>query len=560
MAMTGGGGGTGEGGAIPVLILKEGTSRTRGREALRLNITVAKAIADTIRTTLSPKGMQKMLVDPFGDVIITHDGATIMKEIEVEHPTAKMMVDLAKSQEQEAGDGTTTVVLLAGELLAKAEDLLDMGIHPTVIISGYRKAAERVKEFLKDVSFEVAWNDRELLKKVAKIAMGSKSVAVAQDYLADLVVNAALQVVEERDGKRIVDLDNIKLEKKEGGSLFDTKLIKGIVVDKEVVHPRMPRRIENAKIALIESALEVKKPELSSKIRVTSPAQVKEFLDQEKQMLAELVEKIAEAGANVVFCQKGIDDVAQHFLAKHGILAVRRVSEKDMQRIERATGGKIVNNLDDLTEEELGYAGLVEERKIGDDRMIFIEECKNPKAVTILLRAGADTILDEAERGLKDALYVVRNVVEDGKVFYGGGSIQAELALRLKDHAHTVKGKEQLAMEAYANALESIPRILAENSGMDSVDALVEIRNAHKNGNVSIGIDALNSRVADMKELGVVDTYRGVKNAVAAATETAILIIKTDDIIAAKPYEEKGKEKGGGEEEEGGGEFKSEFD
>jgi len=546
MAMTGGGGGgTSEGGTIPVLILKEGTSRTRGREALRLNITVAKAIADTIRTTLSPKGMQKMLVDPFGDVIITHDGATIMKEIEVEHPTAKMMVDLAKSQEQEAGDGTTTVVLLAGELLAKAEDLLDMGIHPTVIISGYRKAAERVKEFLKDVSFEVAWNDRELLKKVAKIAMGSKSVAVAQDYLADLVVNAALQVVEERDGKRIVDLDNIKLEKKEGGSLFDTKLIKGIVVDKEVVHPRMPRRIENAKIALIESALEVKKPELSSKIRVTSPAQVKEFLDQEKQMLAELVEKIAEAGANVVFCQKGIDDVAQHFLAKHGILAVRRVRKSDMEKLAKATGAKIVVNVKEIAEKDLGYADLVEERRVGEDKMVFVEGCKDPRAVSILIRGGEKQVIDEAERNLHDALSVVRNVIEDARIVVGAGAVWTDLVLKLRDYAVQLGGKEQNVVEKFAEAIESIPKTLIENAGHDPIVKLSELKKAHAEGKKEYGFNIYTGDVENMYEKDIIEPERVVRRAILSAAEFATTILKIDDIIAAAGKKfEPGKSKG----------------
>jgi len=546
MAMTGGGGGgTSEGGTIPVLILKEGTSRTRGREALRLNITVAKAIADTIRTTLSPKGMQKMLVDPFGDVIITHDGATIMKEIEVEHPTAKMMVDLAKSQEQEAGDGTTTVVLLAGELVAKAEDLLDMGIHPTVIISGYRKAAERVKEFLKDVSFEVAWNDRELLKKVAKIAMGSKSVAVAQDYLADLVVNAALQVVEERDGKRIVDLDNIKLEKKEGGSLFDTKLIKGIVVDKEVVHPRMPRRIENAKIALIESALEVKKPELSSKIRVTSPAQVKEFLDQEKQMLAELVEKIAEAGANVVFCQKGIDDVAQHFLAKHGILAVRRVRKSDMEKLAKATGAKIVVNVKEIAEKDLGYADLVEERRVGEDKMVFVEGCKDPRAVSILIRGGEKQVIDEAERNLHDALSVVRNVIEDARIVVGAGAVWTDLVLKLRDYAVQLGGKEQNVVEKFAEAIESIPKTLIENAGHDPIVKLSELKKAHAEGKKEYGFNIYTGDVENMYEKDIIEPERVVRRAILSAAEFATTILKIDDIIAAAGKKfEPGKSKG----------------
>ncbi len=546
MAVAGGAGGEGAG-AIPVLILKEGTSRTKGREALRLNITVAKAIADTIRTSLSPKGMQKMLVDPFGDVIITHDGATIMKEIEVEHPTAKMMVDLAKSQEQEAGDGTTTVVLLAGELLAKAEDLLDLGIHPTVIISGYRKAAEKAVEYLNEIAIKVQWNDKELLKKIAKIAMSSKSARVALDYLADLVVDAALQVVEERDGKRIVDLDNIKLEKKEGGSLFDTKLIRGIVIDKEVVHPRMPRRIENAKIALIESALEIKKPELSSKIRVTSPAQVKEFLDQEKQMLAELVEKIATTGANVVFCQKGIDDVAQHFLAKHGILAVRRVRKSDMEKLAKATGAKIVVNVKEISEKDLGYAELVEERRVGEDKMVFVEGCKDPRAVSILIRGGEKQVIDEAERNLHDALSVVRNVIEDEKIVVGAGAAWTDLVLKLKDYAVQLGGKEQNVVEKFAEALESIPKTLIENAGHDPIVKLAELRKAHAEGKREYGFNIYTGEVENMYDKDIIEPERVIRRAIESAAEFATTVLKIDDIIAAAGKKFEGG-KGKGEE------------
>ncbi len=547
-------------GGRPVLILKEGTTRTRGEEARRINIMAARAIADAVKTTLGPKGMDKMIVDSLGDITVSNDGATILQEMEVAHPAAKLMVNLAKAQDKEVGDGTTTSVVLAGEMLTEAENLLKKDIHPTIVIEGFEKALKFIQEELDKLAIEVNPDDEEWLKRVAMTAMSSKLVSAEKEKLAEIAVKAVKAVEERKDGKRVVDIDNVKIVKKKGGSLSETQFVNGIVLDKEVVHRDMPKSIKNAKIALLNLSLEIKKPEIDLEIQISTPQELREFIEQETRILKEKVEKIAATGANVVFCQKGIDEVAQHFLAKHGIMAVRRVSEKDMNRLEKATGAKIVNNLDDLTEEELGFAGLVEERKIGEDRMIFVEECKNPKAVTILLRAGADTILDEAERGLKDALYVVRNVVEDGKVFYGGGSIQAELALRLRNYANTVKGKEQLAMEAYAEALESIPRILAENSGMDPVDALVEIRNAHANGQIYVGIDALNGRVADMKELNVVDTYRGVKNAITAATETATLIIKTDDIIAAKPYEEKGGKKEGEEEEGGPGEFKSEFD
>jgi len=534
--------------AIPVLILKEGTSRTRGREALRLNIMVAKAIAETVKTTLGPKGMQKMLVDPFGDVIITSDGATVMKEIEVEHPTAKMMVDLAKSQEQEAGDGTTTVVMLAGELLAKAEELMDLGIHPTIIIEGYRKAAAKALELLDEVAIEVPWNDKKILAEVAKLAIGSKAVAVARDYLAELAVDAVLSVVEERDGKRVVDLDNIKREKKEGGSLFDTKLVRGIVIDKEVVHPGMPRRVEKAKIALIESALEVKKPEISSKIRLVSPSQIKEFLKQEKKMLEELVDKIAEAGASVVFCQKGIDDVAQHFLAKRGILAVRRVRKSDMEKLARATGAKIVVNVRDISPSDLGYAELVEERRVGEDKMVFVEGCKNPKAVSILIRGGSKQLIDEAERSVHDAISVARDVVEDGKIVIGGGAVEIDLALGLREYAKTLSGKEQAVALKFAEALEVIPRALIENSGHDPVTKMAELVSAHSEGRRTHGFDVFTGEIVDMKERGVIEPARVVKNAIESAAEFAETILKIDDIIAASG-KKFGEEKKGEKEE-----------
>ncbi len=537
-------------GGRPVLILKEGTTRTRGEEARRINIMAARAIADAIKTTLGPKGMDKMIVDSLGDITISNDGATILEEMEVAHPAAKIMVNLAKAQDKEVGDGTTTAVVLAGELLTEAENLLNKDIHPTIIIDGYERALRFVEGELEKAAIGVDPDDLELLRKVAETSMSSKLVRGARKRLAEVVVEAVKAVEEVQGGKRVVDVDNVKIMKKKGESLDETQFIRGIVLDKEVVHRDMPKLIRDAKIALLNLSLEVKKPEIDVEIQISSPEELRSFIDQETQILREKVEKIAATGANVVFCQKGIDEVAQHFLAQRGIMAVRRVSEKDMKRLERATGGKIVNNLEDLTGAELGYAGLVEERKIGEDRMVFVEDCKNPKAVTILVRAGADTILDEAERGLKDALYVVRNVVEDGKVCHGGGAIQIELARRLRDYAETVGGKEQLAMEAYAAALESIPRILAENAGMDSIDVLVRLRQAHAEGRVSYGVDPVRGEIADMTELGVFDTYRGVKNSISSATETAILIIKTDDIIAAKPYEKEEKKEEKEEEKE----------
>ncbi|RSN76301.1 thermosome subunit beta [Candidatus Methanodesulfokora washburnensis] len=538
-------------GGRPVLILKEGTTRTKGEEARRINMEAAKAIADIIKTSLGPKGMDKMIVDSLGDITVSNDGATILQEMEVAHPAAKLMVNLAKAQDKEAGDGTTTAVVLAGELIEKAEDLLNKDIHPTIIIDGFEKALKYAQEELDNLATKVNPDDKEWLIKVATTAMASKMIRGEKEFLARIAVESVLSVAEEHNGKKVVDIDNVKIMKKKGKSLSETEYVKGIVLDKEVVHRNMPRRVENAKIALLNVSLEVKKPEIDVEVQVSSPQELRGFIEQETKMLQEKVEKIAASGANVVFCQKGIDEVAQHFLAKRGILAARRISEKDMTRLEKATGGRIISNLDDLTPESLGYAGLVEERKVGDDRMIFVENCKNPKAVTILLRAGADTILDEAERGLKDALYVTRNVVEDGKVLWGGGAVQQALAIRLRRYAEKVGGKDQLAIEAFADALESIPRILAENAGMDSVDAIVRLRKEHSEGRISYGIDPIAGDIADMAKLNVVDTYRAVRNALAAATETATLIIKTDDIISAKPYEkEEKKEKGEKEKEE----------
>ncbi|RSN72614.1 thermosome subunit beta [Candidatus Methanodesulfokora washburnensis] len=539
--------------AIPVILLKEGTSRTRGKEALRLNIMVAKTISEALKSTLSPKGMQKMLVDPFGDVVITHDGATIMKEMEVEHPTAKMMVDLAKAQEQEVGDGTTTVVILAGELLSKAQELLDLGIHPTIILEAYRKAAKYAIDVLESkLAEKVQWNDKELLKKVAKIAMGSKLIAAAKDYLAEIVTDAVLSVYEERDGKRVVDLDNIKLEKKEGGSIFDTKLTRGLVIDKEVVHPDMPKLIKDAKIALIESALEIKKPEISSKIRVVSPTQVNEFLEQEKAMLKEMVDKIAEAGANVVFCQKGIDDVAQHFLAKRGIMAVRRVRKSDIEKLAKATGASIVVNIKDISPADLGYAGLVEERRVGEDKMVFVENCKDPKAVSILIRGGSKQVIDEAERSLHDALSVVRDVVEDGYVVPGGGAVHVSLALELDKYAKQLGGKEQIVVEKFAEALESIPRALIENSGEDPITMMAELKKAHVEGRNKYGFDVLKRKVDNMFENDIIEPLRVHKYAIRSAAEFATTVLKVDDIIAAAG-------KVGGKKPESKGEEGSEF-
>ncbi|RLF19828.1 MAG: thermosome subunit [Thermoprotei archaeon] len=538
-------------GGIPVLILKEGTSRSTGREAMRINIMAARAIAETLKTTLGPKGMDKMLIDSLGDVTITNDGATILDEIDVQHPAAKLMVEIAKAQDDEVGDGTTTTVVLAGELLKEAEVLLDKNIHPTVIISGYKKAADKAREVIEKIAIPVKYEDEELLKKVAKTAMYSKAVAAARDYFAELAVKAVKQIAEKRDGEWIADTDNIQFIKKQGGSLFDTQLVYGMVIDKEVVHAGMPKLVRNAKIALLNCPLEVEKPEYDAEIRIRDPEQMKEFLREQERMLRGMVEKIKKVGANVVFCQKGIDDMAQHYLAKFGIMAVRRVKKSDMEKLARATGARIVTNIDDLTEKDLGYAELVEERKVAEERMVFVEGCKNPRAVTILIRGGLEKFVDEAERSLTDAVSVVADAIEDGKVVPGGGAIEAEIAKELRKYAAQVGGREQLAIEAFANAIEVIPRTLAENAGLDPVDIITELRAAHEKADGwKYGVNVFDGKVDDMVALGVLEPVSVKLQAIKSALEAVSLILRIDDIIAASRTEEKkGKEEGKEEEE-----------
>ncbi|AGB05312.1 thermosome subunit [Aciduliprofundum sp. MAR08-339] len=528
----------------PILILKEGTRRETGREAMRNNIAAARAIADAVRSTLGPRGMDKMLVDSLGDVVITNDGVTILKEIDVEHPAAKMMVEVAKTQDSEVGDGTTTAVVLAGELLKNAEGLLEQNVHPTVIAAGYRHAAEKAKEILEEIAKPISMDDEETLKKIAATALSSKSASMAKDLLSDIAVKAVKKVAEEVDGRIYVDMDSIQIVKKQGGAIDDTELIEGMIIDKEKVHPGMPSRVKDAKIALINMALEVKKPEIDANIQIKDPAMVRAFLDEEEKILKGMVEKIKASGANVVLCQKGIDDMAQHFLAKEGIYAVRRVKKSDMEKLSKATGAKIVTSLDDLTSEELGHAELVEQRKIGEDNMTFIIGCENPKAVSILVRGGTEHVVDEIERSLKDALHVVAKAVEDGKIVTGGGSSAVEIALKLRDYAASVGGREQLAIEAFADALEVIPRTLAENAGHDPIDMLIELRKAHKDGKVTYGINVYEGKVADMMDLGVIEPIRVGKQAIDSATDAAIMILRIDDVIAAKGETKKGGNEG----------------
>jgi len=542
---------------VPVLVLKEGTSRTTGREAQRNNITAAKIIAETVKTTLGPRGMDKMLVNSFGDVSITNDGATIMKELDVQHPAAKMLVEVAKTQDNEVGDGTTTAVILAGELLDKAEKLLDQNVHPTMIIDGFKKAAEKAHEVLQNIAIPVSLKDEQTLREVAMTSMGSKGVAVAKEHFAKVAVEAVKQVAEEKDGKIKADIDLIKILKKHGKGLEETELVKGMVIDKEVAHPQMPKLVENAKIALINAKLEIEKTEFDAKINIENPEQMKLFLDEEERMLKEMVDTIVNAGANVVFCQKGIDDIALHFLAKKGILAVKNVSSGDMEKLARATGGKIVASIKDLTSDTLGEAKTVEEVKIGEDKLVYIRECKNPKAVTIVIRGGTEHVVDEAERSLHDALCVVRNAIEDGKIVAGGGAPEAEVAKHLREYAVKDGGREQLAIEAFAEAVESIPLTLAENAGLDPRDIMVELRAKHENtASPNYGVDVFTGKVRDMLELKVMEPLRVKQQVIKSATEAACMILKIDDVIAAKGLKEEEKEK---KEEKEKPEFGEEF-
>ena len=534
----------------PVLILKEGTTRSRGREAQKNNIMAARVIGEVLKTTLGPRGMDKMLIDSLGDITITNDGAAILDEIEVEHPAAKMMVEIAKTQDDMVGDGTTTSVVLAGELLKKAEELLDQNIHPTILVSGYRKAAQKAIETINKISIPVNIEDRETLRKVALTSMASKAVGPAKEHLAEIAIDAVKQITEKRGDRLVADIDNIQIIKKTGKSLFESQLVRGLIIDKEVVHSGMPKKIENAKIALLDCPLEIEKTEFSAEIRIRDPTQMKSFLDQETKMLKEMVDKIKASGANVVFCQKGIDDMAQHFLAKEGILAARRVKQSDMEKLARATGGRIVTDLDDLSLRDLGEAGIVEERKIGEDKMIFVEKCKDPRSVAVLLRAGLERMVDEAERAMTDALSVVSDVIETNKIVAGGGAVEIEIAKELRDYATKVGGREQLAIEAFADAIEVIPRTLAENAGLEPIDIIVELRSTHeKIDGKYMGVNVFNGKVEDMNANGIVEPSIVKEQAVKSAAESSSMILRIDDVIAAtKPKEEKGPERPSGEE------------
>jgi thermosome len=523
----------GSAGGMPVLILKEGATQTKGRDAQKNNIAAAKLISEVLRTSLGPRGMDKMLVDGLGDVTITNDGATILKEIDVQHPAAKMMVEISKATDNEVGDGTSSVVVLAGALIEKAEELIAKDVHPTIIVDGYRKSALKSIEFYNNLARKIDGGDKSELIKVAKTSMQTKLVSRESSELAELVVNGALQVSERNESGYNVDIDDVKVEKKAGGSLRDTNLIKGIVLDKEVVHGGMPKRVEKAKIALINSALEIEKTEFDAKINISSPDQMKMFLEEENKMLKGMVDKIISSGANVAICQKGIDDVAQHYLAKSNILAVRRVKESDMTKLSRATGARIVNNLEDLSSKDLGSSDLVEERKVETDKWVFIEGCKNPKAVTILIRGGSQRVVDEAERAIHDALMVTKDVMEKPAIVAGGGSPESYVAGKLRDWSSTLSGREQLAADKFAESLEVIPLALAENAGMDPIDTLTELRSKQAKGSKWSGIDARSAKIVDMSKLDIVEPLSVKEQIIKSATEVASMILRIDDVIAS---------------------------
>ena len=523
----------GSAGGMPVLILKEGASQTKGRDAQKNNIAAAKLISEVVRSSLGPRGMDKMLVDGLGDVTITNDGATILKEIDVQHPAAKMMVEISKATDNEVGDGTSSVVVLAGALIEKAEELITKDVHPTIIVDGYRKSALKSIEIFNHLAQKIDPGNKSELIRVARTSMQTKLVSKDSDELSEVVVNAALQVSEPNESAYIIDIDDVKVEKKTGGSLRDTKLIKGIVLDKEVVHGGMPKRVEKAKIALINSALEIEKTEFDAKININSPDQMKMFLEEENKMLKNMVDKIISSGANVAICQKGIDDVAQHYLAKSNVLSVRRVKESDMTKLSRATGARTVNNLEDLSSKDLGSADLVEERKVETDKWVFIEGCKHPKAVTILIRGGSQRVIDEAERSIHDALMVTKDVMEKPLIVAGGGSPESYVAGKLREWSSTLSGREQLAADKFAESLEVIPLALAENAGMDPIDTLTELRSKQTKGSKWSGIDARGGKVVDMSKLDIVEPLSVKEQIIKSATEVASMILRIDDVIAS---------------------------
>ena len=517
---------------VPVILLKEGTKQSRGRDAQKNNIQAAKLIAEIISTSLGPRGMDKMLVDPLGDITITNDGATILKEIDVQHPAAKMMVEVAKATDSEVGDGTTSAVVMAGALLEKAESLIENEIHPVIIAGGYKKASTQALKLLSEIAKKVDPKDKDILTRIAKTSMQTKLVSVEAADLANVVVDAALLVIEEKDASHKIILDNIKVEKKTGGSVSDSHLVNGIVLDKEIVSSGMPKKIENAKIALISAPLEIQKTEFDAKINISSPNQIKSFMEEENQILKEIAEKIKTAGATVVLCQKGIDDIIQHYLAKDGILAVRRIKESDMTKLSKATGGRIVGRVNDLSDKDLGDAQNVEEKAIEEDKWVFVEGCKNPKAVTLLIRGGTQRVIDEAERSIHDALMVVKDVIEKPMILPGGGAPEEYIADHLKSWSKTLSGREQLAVEKYAEAIESIPIALARNAGMNPIDAITQLRAKHSAGEKYAGVNVNDGVISDMEKLDIIEPIKVKEQIIKSATETANMILRIDNVIA----------------------------
>ncbi len=540
-------------GTLPVILLKEGSTESKGREAQRNNIAAAKIIAEIVRSSLGPRGMDKMLVDSLGDVTITNDGATILKEIDVQHPAAKMLVEISKTTDNEVGDGTTSVVVLAGSLLEFAESLINQNVHPTVIVDGYRKAAKKAKQFLEEIADKVSGNDKAILLKIAKTAMQTKLVKKNSGQLADLVIKAVTAVTEKDGTEYKVDEDDIKVEKKAGGSINDSVLIQGIILDKEVVHGGMPKSIVDAKIALLNNALEISKTETDAKINISNPQQMKSFLDEENRMLKDMVDKVIGSGATVVFCQKGIDDMSQHYLAKAGVLAVRRIKESDLTKLSKATGARIVTNLDDLFEKDLGTAALVEERKIEEDRWVFVEGCKHPKSVSLLLRGGSQRVVDEVERSIHDAIMVVRDVIQFPLIVAGGGAPETYAATKIRSWSKTLEGREQLAAEKFAEALESIPITLAENAGMDPIDTLATLRSRQIKGEKWTGIDVLKGRVSNMKSSDIIEPLTVKLQVISAAAEAACMILRIDDVISVSKAAAPPGGGGGGMPPGGGG-------
>ena len=521
-------------GGTPIIILREGTERTKGKGAQEGNINAAMQIANMVKSSLGPRGMDKMLVDSVGDVVITNDGVTILKKMEVNHPAAKMLIEVAKVQDEECGDGTTTAVVLAGELLKRSLDMVEANVHPTIITSGYRMAAQRALEKLEKLGIDITPDDEEMLREIAHTSMISKIVSSSRTHLANLALKAVKAIAEESNGGYKIDLDDVQVVKKSGSSMEDSELIMGVIIDRGPVHPSMPKKVEKAKIALISCALEIKKTEVDAKITIRDPTQLSAFLMEEERMLREMVEKVKKSGANVIICQKGIDELAQHFLTKAGIYAIRRIKKSDMKKLAKAAGARIVNSLDELGKSDLGYAGLVELRKIADDEMTFITDCKNPLAVSILLRGGTTHVLDEIERSLEDALNVIAVAIEDGKMVSGGGSTFMELSMDLRHYASSVGGREQIAIDAFASALEIVPTVLAQNAGLDRIDILIDMRKAHMDGKKYHGVNVFKGKVVDMLKDKVVEPLRVPKQAINSATDAAVMILRIDDVIASR--------------------------